>query len=187
MTYRVILREEWGAKPSSKRLGALGKPISIVVHHAAGYATSETASGIKSLQAIQKLHQEERKWSDIGYHLIIDGAGAVYEGRPVKSGSWVTGSAVLALGSHVLRNNKGRIGVCLLGCFDGSGPGCDAPPEDAALRSLEEVLRTLTLQYDIAAQSIGLHRDFRPTKCPGELLAGEVLRIRTKLERAGEP
>ena len=53
---------------------------------------------------IRRWHTQERGWSDIGYHLIIDRDGTVAQGRPMER-----------TGAHTLGENVGSIGICLIG------------------------------------------------------------------------
>lgn len=61
-------------------------------------------TSVEKLQEIRRWHVEQRGWSDIGYHFVIDRDGTVLEGRPVER-----------QGAHVSGHNKTTIGVCLIG------------------------------------------------------------------------
>ena len=80
---------------------------------------------------IRRWHVEERKWSDIGYHAVIHGDGAVGYGRPVER-----------TGAHVGGRNKTTIGVSLVGgrggIADGEFSDNFTPEQEAALRQLIE-------------------------------------------------
>lgn len=51
----------------------------------------------------QRYHMHSHGWSDIGYNLLIDGYGRLYEGRPM----WAVPAAV---GNH----NTGYPGICFM-------------------------------------------------------------------------
>lgn len=58
---------------------------------------------------IRRWHVDDRGWSDIGYHYLIDRNGQVVAGRPVERA-----------GAHVRGRNKQSIGIALLGGHGGS-------------------------------------------------------------------
>lgn len=58
---------------------------------------------------IRRWHVEERGWSDIGYHLIIDTDGTITPGR-----------AFSRIGAGVAGHNRGVIHVCLIGGHGGA-------------------------------------------------------------------
>lgn len=80
---------------------------------------------------IRRWHVEERKWSDIGYHVVIHRDGAVGYGRPVER-----------TGAHVGGRNKTTIGVSLVGgrggIADGEFSDNFTPEQEASLRQLIE-------------------------------------------------
>ncbi|MBI4569950.1 MAG: N-acetylmuramoyl-L-alanine amidase [Planctomycetes bacterium] len=128
---------------------------SVVVHHTAGRADETVLS-------VQRFHMETRGWADIGYHFFIDGAGRVFEGRPLGY-----------VGAHAGEGrNQGRVGVCVAGNFETGEP---APAQLAALWALLAALDDRFGGLDIL-----LHREVRaePTDCPGRFLAAEVERFR---------
>lgn len=118
----------------------------IVVHHSA----LEFHDGPREVQA---LHQRAAGFADVGYHFLIDGAGQLYEGRPLP-----------VRGAHTGGFNTGYVGICLLGNYE-FAPILTRPWE--TLRALCSHLRDA---YTI--QEIGGHRDYQPgiTACPGRNL-----------------
>ena len=55
---------------------------------------------------IRRWHVEERKWADIGYHVVIDRDGTMASGRDLET-----------VGAHTKGHNTGSVGVCLIGGF----------------------------------------------------------------------
>lgn len=80
----------------------------IVIHHTAGKFTLELEESIKEIQRIYLLHAIQRRWRDIGYHFLIDGAGRIFEGS--LGGKY-------SVGAHTYYHNDGTIGIALMGDF----------------------------------------------------------------------
>jgi len=105
--------EDWPIEPNL--------PQTITVHHT-GFATgadpAETVRSIYRRQALPASLGGEQGWGDIGYHLLIDADGVVYEGRYSGSDQWPVFDPIgwyVVTGAHVYGYNTGNIGVCLLG------------------------------------------------------------------------
>ena len=69
----------------------------MVVHHSASSLSTV-------VEDIRRWHVEERGWSDIGYHWVIESDGRLCLGR-----------SVYLMGAHVRGRNKESLGVCLVG------------------------------------------------------------------------
>ena len=98
-----------------------------VVHHTAGrngYSPSESAAIVRG---IELFHVKGNGWNDIGYNLLVDRYGTVFEGR----GGGIDRNVV---GAHAEGFNTGSVGVALIG--DYSGTSVPKPAEDALARLL---------------------------------------------------
>lgn len=101
---------------------------------------------------IRRWHKNERGWSDIGYHYVIDLDGTIEAGRDIETA-----------GAHCTGHNAKSIGICYVG-------GCDAKmqPKDtrteAQKASLLLLLKYLRQRYPQA--KIYGHRDFAQKACP---------------------
>lgn len=101
---------------------------------------------------IRRWHKNERGWSDIGYHYVIDLDGTIEAGRDVETA-----------GAHCTGHNAKSIGICYVG-------GCDAQmqPKDTRTEqqkaSLLLLLKYLRQRYPQA--KIYGHRDFAQKACP---------------------
>lgn len=187
----IIIRSEIGLPATASGAGPLGHVRGIVVHHTAqgfSYAAqpgATLADGTRALKEIRRQHIA-RKFGDVGYHFVIDGAGRIYQGRAyARAGSFGPGRTppALALGTHVKNHNTGRIGVNVLGCFGGKGAAnCGDTPSPAALASLTDLLRVLTAAYGVSPANIVGHRDLAPNVCPGDRLYAELPGIRAALK-----
>src|SRR5207247_276288 len=137
-------------------------------------------------------------WGDIGYHLLVDEAGTVYEGRwsgtdpvPAFAGTpGPDGRPQLVTAGHAFTFNPGNVGIALLGDLTGQ------PPTAAARRSLTLVLAALcavtgtdpagTVDYvnpvngnTRTVDAISGHRDWNPTECPGNTFYPQLPSVRT--------
>ena len=190
---RVRTRAGWGAD-ESLRFDDDGNDLwpaefhkvqALTVHHTAMATTGDHAADIR---AVYHLHAEEQAWGDIGYHLLVDPEGVVYEGRhsgggiPIFRRLPLPGPAESVTAGHAFGFNHANIGVCLLGDFT------DELPTRAAQDSLVDVLRVLCALtgVDPAAQivyvnpdtgvetpqeAVARHRDWLDTECPGNAFA----------------
>ena len=104
---------------------------------------------------IRRWHVEERKWSDIGYHAVINRDGSVGFGRPVERS-----------GAHVGGRNKTTIGVSLVGgrggIADGEFSDSFTPEQEAALRNLIEDYKT---QFP-SIKAVTGHNEYASKACP---------------------
>lgn len=164
----IISRTEWGAHepvlPMTKQT-----PSRITIHHT-GVPSKTGLSLVKKLRNLQSFSQSKAKladgrskkpWADIPYHYYIAIDGKVGEGRPVG----------FVGDTNTKYDPSGHITIVVEGNFDRE------TPSPAELASLEALMRSLSKQYAIPPDRIGVHRDFTQTACPGKNLEGEVHRI----------
>jgi len=181
----VISRQQWKAAPFRGTVSSLGAIKHVVVHHAAGFRAGTQEEGKKQVREIQRLHQSApRNWSDIGYHFLVDSSGTIYQGRPYFKGSTLDDLPRMAVGAHVLAQNMGKVGICLLGCFHPPEVGCNDKPSEQALASLERLTRFICANYSVPASSIKTHRDFLSTSCPGDTLFAAVAAMRERIAQS---
>ncbi|MEV2276786.1 N-acetylmuramoyl-L-alanine amidase [Nocardiopsis sp. NPDC049922] len=187
---RFVTRAGWGAD-ESYRFDDEGNDLwtaefhpvqALTVHHTALATSGDHAADVR---AVYHLHAVQLAWGDIGYHVLIDPDGVIYEGRhsgedgvPIFSEWPRPGRAASVTAGHAYTFNHGNIGVCLLGDFT------DELPTQAARDSLVDVLRLLCavtgvdpaaeIEYvhpgtgaKTPAQTISRHRDWLDTECPG--------------------
>ncbi len=167
----------------------------LTVHHTAG--VNDDPDPGATVRAIYRFHTIERGFGDIGYQLLIDEQGRLYEGR--YSGEDILpghDTNLLAVqGAHVGGINSGNFGVALLGNF------MTEKPTAAAIGTLAAVLAGLAVVHDLDPEadttyqspvlshvSIDIatvpgHRDWRATLCPGDLLYGQLSWLRLQAAR----
>lgn len=167
----LVPRSSWGARPSTGALAPV-EPAErrfVVVHYSTGQELGrpDVPAWLRSIQAF---HQgPERRWSDIGYNVLVSADGRAWEGRGLD-----------VQGAHAPGRNRDGYGVCFLGNDDPAVQ--DVTP--AARRTLALLVAELGRRSGHALAVVG-HRDTQRagyTSCPGDELAG-WLRAGMPLER----
>tara|TARA_B100000902_G_scaffold379514_1_gene413920 strand:- start:400 stop:822 length:423 start_codon:yes stop_codon:yes gene_type:complete len=103
-------------------------------------------------EEIKRWHTEERGWSDIGYHWVVELDGSINEGRSEDIN-----------GAHCRGHNSDSIGICYVGGSDSEGNPKDTRTEgqtDALVTLIKEIL-----DRHPDAEVFG-HRDFSSKACP---------------------
>jgi len=132
------------------------KITEIIVHctatRADWWAGKRTSDKVRE---IKRWHVQDRGWSDIGYHFLIDRDGTVAKGRDMARD-----------GAHVQGRNAGTIGISL---FGGHGSAETdqfgdhfTPQQDAALRNLIGDLRKQFGNVPVTG-----HNQYAAKACPG--------------------
>ena len=170
----IISRTEWGARSPTHDYSPHPYYIKLTLHHAAGFSADNIDEGKEQLRAIQDLHQFVRGWSDIGYHFVVDKAGNIYQGRPET-----------VIGAHVLDNNTGNIGVCVLGCYHPPELYCGDWLTDATTNSLVALYAWISGEYNYDPNVLRGHRDYpyNDTSCPGNNVYEKLSWFRDEIER----
>lgn len=166
----VVSRAAWGARATRCTSRNPTKNRMAIHHTVTGSANPE-----RQVRAIQQYHMGGRGWCDVGYHFLIGIDGSIFEGRPVE-----------LLGSHVLGQNTGNIGISFVGCFNNSGCssswGPRRPPE-VMICAAGRLANVLANRYGITIDSSHFkghrHHSGASTSCPGEYLAARLGDLRS--------
>ncbi|HWB71080.1 MAG TPA: cell wall-binding repeat-containing protein, partial [Egibacteraceae bacterium] len=188
----IVSRAQWGADESIRRgAPAYARRARLgILHHTAGSNGYGPEDGPAVVRGIYRYHVESNGWNDIGYNLLVDRYGTVYEGR-------AGGVEAAVVGAHAGGFNTGSFGVAVIGEF-GSG----APPPAA----VDALARLLAWKYDVhhvdvdatvdyvsagsdrypAGTTVRLatmsgHRDTKHTSCPGAALYELLPRLRERV------
>lgn len=158
-TVPYVSRDVWSANPP-RSVDKFPGPIPfVIIHHSYEPAVCYTpAECISAMQTMQRFHQQDRGWNDIGYSFGIGGDGRIYQGRGFN-----------VVGAHAPRYNDKSVGICLIGDWT-----VDLPP-----KNMLEAVKTLIdygVRMNIIASNYTLigHRQTRPTECPGDRLFKEI-------------
>ncbi len=151
----VLARSKWArGGPIPNRMNRMSPVRHITVHHdgMAPFYEIDHPSTAARIEAIRRAHRG-RGWGDIGYHLVVDRAGRVWEGRPMGY-----------QGAHVKDHNFANIGVVALGNFDRQ------QPTRAQLDTVQHLLGELMSSYGVPISRVRTHQEWAPTACPGRHL-----------------
>lgn len=186
-------RIDWNARPAKIHPG-MGDPLKgvqmVVVHHTAlpgnNYTQAEAATLVRNFQAYD---MDIRHYDDLGYNVMIDQFGGIWEGR---SG----GLDQAVIGAHALGFNQVATGISVLGNF------VDVDPPAVVIDAIAKVagwklaldgydpLSSVTIGADeteghplhpvpLTTPRIVGHRDVGQTECPGRIW-NHLAEIRTK-------
>ena len=160
-------RSEWGAQPPTSSPRTAGSGVSLtVVHHTAtpnDYRPDQVPARMRSMQS----YHQGLGWADLGYNIVVDRFGQVWEGR-------AGGLDRAVIGAHASGFNAGSFGVAVIGNF------VNAAPTQASLDSLARVIGWKaaihgfdpggTVDFNGALRPVVIgHRDVGRTACPGRI------------------
>jgi tetratricopeptide (TPR) repeat protein len=164
-------RDSWNARAPRRNIDPMGRVDKITIHHSGddSYHGVSAVDAAGEIQRIQRYHQNEQGWADIGYHYIVDRGGTVWQGRRLRyQGAHARGAA-----------NAGNIGIVVLGNYFQQGMTA------AQVRSLETLVTKLCSHFGITPGQVYTHREIvgGKTECPGPALARCVREIRDRLRQ----
>ncbi|MEV6349627.1 peptidoglycan recognition family protein [Actinoplanes sp. NPDC051851] len=155
-----LSRAAWGADESlrfsadgtTETWPAVYYPSQVfTVHHTGVYAHNDDPDPAATVRAVYYDDCVVDGYGDVGYQLLIDEQGVVYEGRVSGADGLpvfgpdpdADGRPQMTNGAHVGQFNAGNIGIVLLGRFT------SIQPTDAAPESLVKVLALLAAAIDV--------------------------------------
>lgn len=158
----LIPRRDWtGIAARTDRMRRAEGFERVTVHHSGKVAEAGVRNAvIYELECILAGHMD-RRYGDIGYHMIVDRAGRLWEGR-----------SLAYRGAHVLSANAGNIGIVLLGNFERQDPS------EKQIATLHRALYHLCQRYRLQADEVYGHRDLGASVCPGRYLYTHLQRMR---------
>jgi hypothetical protein len=134
----VITREQWGADPGL--MGWAPQYASTIkaatIHHTAdgnNYTADQVAAIMRSTYYY---HSVTRDWGDIGYNVIVDKFGRIFEGR-------YGGLTSTVIGAHAGGFNTYTFGVSMLGNYD------IAPVPQATVTAVEDIIAWKLALYGV--------------------------------------
>ena len=190
----VYSRAQWGADESIMTWAPHYAPTirAATLHHTAG-ANNYTAGDVPAiLRSIYRYHAVSRGWGDIGYNVLVDKTGRLWEGR-------VGGLASTVIGAHAGGFNSGTFGVSMLGNYDTAAttqPMVDAvaaiiawkfslygvnPRGSTTLTSGGGGTSKYAAGVQVTLPTIFGHRDVGSTSCPGQYGYARLGEIRDRV------
>lgn len=160
-----------------------------VVHHTASLTAYPPRASAAMVLAICRFHRDGNRWLDIGYNLLVDRYGTVFEGR-------AGGADQPVIGSHASGWNVVSSGVAMLGTYSFGAPPAVAQQALARVLAWKLALagvpaRGTTLQRSAGGEEnryragalvrlprIVGHRDVGLTDCPGAALHARLPALR---------
>ena len=194
----IVPRSGWGANEEIVRGKTSYAPALklAVVHHTVSANTYTRAQAAAIVRGIEEYHVKGNGWNDIGYNVLVDRFGTVYEGR-------AGGIDRNVVGAHSEGFNSGTVGVSLIGNFGVARP---SPQMQAALVSLlawrldvAHIDPLSTVVYTsggnakfragklVTLRAISGHRDTGPTECPGNGAYGLLPSLAKRVAATGLP
>lgn len=148
----MITRKQWGALPLTRYSNKIDPKYrtGIIIHHTVTGEGKSRADVVKILKMIEKDHIR-RNCGGIGYNIVVDYAGRIYEARGMD-----------IMGCHTANANARNYGVAYVG---------DTRKQitDDAVDAIREVVRMFEKNSRKQLEVTG-HGFIRPTACPGTKL-----------------
>lgn len=192
----VHSRAQWGA---DERLMTWRPQIAstikaATVHHTADSNNYTSADVPAILRSIYRYHAVTRGWGDIGYNVLVDKFGRIWEGR-------AGGLAKPVVGAHAGGFNTYTFGVSMMGNYDIAATTRPMIDSVAAIIAWKLALHNVdplgsatltsggTDKYPtgrtVRLPAIFAHRDTKSTACPGRYGYAKMGEIRIKAEARG--
>ena len=151
----LLEKQAGGAQPEGE--GFVSHSVSrITVHHTAVELITNSKAPARIRQ--HQTYHQSLGWPDIAYHVMIDRAGNLYEGRPMD----YRGDTATSY------DPSGHFLPCLEGDYNAE------TPTDVQIEALAQLCAWASTRWGIDPSAIGGHRDFASTSCPGAQLYDDI-------------
>ena len=188
----VYTRASWGADEGIRTWDPEYAPTlkAATLHHTADRNTYTAAEVPGMMRSIYAYHSINRGWGDIGYNVVVDKFGRIFEGR-------YGGLTSTVVGAHAGGFNTGTFGVSMLGNYaevDTPGAVIDAvaaitawklgiygvdPNGVTQLTSGGGGTSRYAAGQVVTLPTIFAHRDVGNTTCPGQYAYNRMGQIRS--------
>ncbi len=159
-------RKNWGASGPKDKPRTADKVKAAVIHHTDGNKDYSPEDVPAILRGIQTFHKEGRGWSDIGYNMLADKYGRLWEGR-------AGGIDKPVIGAHASEVNNGTFGISVIGDYAKTAPPKKTRDAVAGAVAWKLSLGKVPAQGTTSVEgkkikTIVGHRDVGDTDCPGD-------------------
>lgn len=189
-----VSRASWKADESTTRSTSGSRQLkAVIIHHTAGTNSYSSSQSAQIVRGILTYHTRTLGWADIGYNILVDKYGRIFEGR---SG----GLHRNIIGAHAYGFNTDSFGISVMG--DYSSTTVPAAARDAVSMIVGwKLLSTFhtsawgktswtpgsgtrfTPDQPISLARVMGHRDVNYTECPGARLYSQFDRIRADAQK----
>src|SRR5207244_4818564 len=195
----IIPRSAWGGDSLPPRVAPSYGDVQLAfVHHTVTANNYRPQDSARMVFGICRYHRDVKGWHDIGYNLLVDRYGQIFEGR-------AGGADLPVVGAQAQGYNRLSTGVASLGTFDRAGQtnaGLDAlatviawklslhgVPVHGGVRVLSGGGATNRYPYgtEVTLPRVSGHRDACSTDCPGGALYSQVPEIRRRAAALAGP
>jgi hypothetical protein len=190
----IVSRSQWGADESIRTWDPEYAPTikAATIHHTADSNDYTAAQVPAMLRSIYAYHAQTRGWGDIGYNVIVDKYGRIFEGR-------YGGLSSTVIGAHAGGFNTGTFGVSMLGDYTTTDPSAVMLDSVAAVIAWKLSMYGVspygatqltsggggTAKYAagtvVTLPTIFAHRDVGNTTCPGQAAYNRMDEIRARV------
>lgn len=173
----IYTRAQWGADESLRKNSPTYTAVrGVIVHHTAGTNNYTSAQVPAILRGIYAFHTKDRGWDDIGYNMLVDKFGRIWEGR-------FGGLAFGVQGAHASGWNKETMGISYMG--DTNRAAATSAGVGAMQRAIAWKAGVHGFDPDGSSDIYGRwrpviqgHRNVGTTSCPGASLYALLPSIR---------
>ncbi|WP_433801547.1 N-acetylmuramoyl-L-alanine amidase [Actinomycetospora sp. CA-084318] len=177
---KVVTRAQWGADEKLMTWPPEYTPTvrAVTIHHTAGTNAYTAADSAAIVRGIYAYHAKTLGWGDIGYNVLVDRFGTVFEGRK-------GGLERPVIAAHAGGFNRETFGIGMMGDFTSVAPPAAQIEATARLAAYKlgglyrDPRATVTLtsagggtsKYPkgraVTLPTVFAHRDVGATECPG--------------------
>src|SRR5699024_5583372 len=166
---KIGSRSSWGAKAYKGSPDYASGIKQAVVHHTSG-SNSYSAEDVPGIiRGIQAYHQQGRGWNDIGYNVVADKYGRLWQAR----GGDISKAVI---GAHAAVHISATFGISVLGTYNSSAPPKKA--RDAVASAIAWKFSIVGISSATKSNLVG-HRDLGQTDCPGDAFYAKLGEMRS--------
>jgi len=190
----VVTRAGWGADESIMTWAPeyAWTTKAVTIHHTDGTNDYTCAQSASIVRGIYQYHAVTNGWGDIGYNVLVDKCGTIFEGRK-------GGLDVPVIAAHAGGFNTYTFGISMMGDFSSAGPPAPMLESVSAMAAWKlgtsyrdprgsTVLVSTgagTSKYPagtaVTLPTIFAHRDVGNTACPGDAGYAQLENIRGRV------